>query len=166
MERTDEVLPGRDVDRGLAADRGATLTAVALASEVKASVVTADPNEQGLRALLNFGHTMGHAYEAASDYRVTHGEAVAIGLVFACALSEDLGLAPASIRADLERLLAKAGLPVRARIPRRAWQLLASDKKARAGKVRWILPRRIGRFSEVTDVADTALRAAAKVVES
>ena len=149
----------------LAADRGATLTAVALASEVKASVVTADPNEQGLRALLNFGHTMGHAYEAASEYRVTHGEAVALGLVFACALSEDLGLAPASIRADLERLLAKAGLPLRARIPRRAWQLLANDKKARAGKVRWILPRRIGRFSEVTDVGDRALRTAAKVVE-
>jgi 3-dehydroquinate synthase len=149
----------------LAAQHGPTLTAVALAAEVKASVVTADPNEQGLRALLNFGHTMGHAYEAASEYRVTHGEAVAIGLVFACALAETLDLAPASLRQDVERLLAKAGLAVRARIPRAAWTLLARDKKARAGKVRWILPRRIGRFSEVTDVSERALRAAAKVVE-
>ena len=149
----------------LSSEVGPTLTAVALAAEVKASVVTADPNEQGLRALLNFGHTMGHAYEAASEYRVTHGEAVAIGLVFACALAEALDLAPETIRHDAERLLAKAGLPVRARIPKAAWALLARDKKARAGKVRWILPRRIGRFSEVTDVGDRALRAAAKVVE-
>src|SRR5581483_9919068 len=136
----------------LRGDPGATLTAVTLSAEVKASVVTADPEERGLRALLNFGHTMGHAYEAAGGYRVTHGEAVAIGLVYACALGEVLGLTPPAIRADLERLLAKAGLGIRARIPRGAWALLARDKKVRAGKVRWILPRRIGRFSEVTDV--------------
>ena len=155
----------RAISGVLASEPGPTLTAVALAAEVKASVVTADPEEQGLRALLNFGHTMGHAYEAASEYRVTHGEAVAIGLVFACALAEALELAPDTIRRDAERLLAKAGLPVRARIPKAAWALLARDKKARAGKVRWILPRRIGRFSEVTDVGERALRAAAKVVE-
>lgn len=149
----------------LRAEAGPTLTAVTLSAEVKASVVTADPNERGLRALLNFGHTMGHAYETASGYRATHGEAVAIGLVYACALAETLGLAPASIRADLERLLTKAGLRIRARIPAGAWPLLARDKKVRAGQVRWILPRRIGRFSEVTDVGERALRAAARVVE-
>ncbi len=104
----------------LRADAGPTLTAVTLSAEVKASVVTADPNERGLRGLLNFGHTMGHAYETASGYRATHGESVAIGLVYACALAEALGLAPASLRTDLERLLAKAGLPIRARIPARA----------------------------------------------
>ena len=156
----------RAIPGALAGDRGPSLTAVALAAEVKASVVTADPLEQGLRALLNFGHTMGHAYEAASEYRVLHGEAVAVGMVFACALAEALDLAPETIRVDLERLLAKAALPGRARIPKTAWGLLARDKKARAGKVRWILPRRVGRFSEVTDVPDRALRAAAKVVES
>ena len=150
----------------LAGEVGPALTAVTLAAEVKASVVAADPRDQGLRELLNFGHTMGHAYEAASEYRVTHGEAVAIGLVFACALAEVLDLAPEALRSDLERSLAKAGLAVRARIPRAAWALLARDKKVRAGKVRWILPRRIGRFSEVTDVGDRALKAAARVVEA
>ncbi|HEU5288847.1 MAG TPA: 3-dehydroquinate synthase, partial [Candidatus Limnocylindria bacterium] len=150
----------------LAGDAGVALTAVTLAAEVKASVVTADPDERGLRALLNFGHTMGHAYEAASGYRVTHGEAVAVGLVYACALAEVLELAPAAIRSDVERLLLKAGLRIRAQIPRAAWALLARDKKVRAGKVRWILPRRIGRFSEVTDVGERALRAAARVVEA
>ncbi len=150
----------------LRCDVGATLTAVTLGAEVKASIVSADPTEQGLRALLNFGHTLGHAYETASGYRATHGEAVAIGLVYACALAESLDLAPARVRTDVERLLLKAGLRVRARIPRAAWALLARDKKVRAGKVRWILPRRIGRFSEVTDVREQALRAAARVVEA
>lgn len=155
----------RAIPRVLAGETGASLTAIALSAEVKASVVTADPTEQGLRALLNFGHTMGHAYETATGYRVRHGEAVAVGLVYACALAEVLGLAPAALRTDLERLLAKASLPVRARVPRDAWTLLRRDKKVRAGKLRWILPRRVGRFSEVTDVSDRDLRAAARILE-
>lgn len=155
----------RAIPRILAGDAGASLTAIALAAEVKASVVAADPTEQGLRALLNFGHTMGHAYETATGYRVRHGEAVALGMVYACALAEVLGLAPASLRTGLERSLAKAALPVRARIPAAAWPLLRRDKKVRAGQVRWILPRRIGRFSEVTDIGAPALRAAARILE-
>ena len=147
-------------------ETGPTLSSVTLAVEVKASVVTADPTEQGLRSLLNFGHTMGHAYEAATRYRVTHGEAVAIGMVYACALAERLDLVDERLRIDLERMLAKAGLPARAQIPSAAWALLSRDKKMRAGKVRWILPRRVGRFSEVTDVPDRTLRAAARVVEA
>jgi shikimate kinase/3-dehydroquinate synthase len=149
----------------LRAEVGPCITSVTLAAEVKASVVTADPDEQGLRAILNFGHTLGHAYEAASGYRVTHGEAVAVGLVFACALSESLGLAEMPLRERVEGLLAKAGLPTRAKIPAAAWTLIGRDKKVRAGKIRWILPRRIGRFSEVTDVPDRALRAATRIVE-
>jgi shikimate kinase/3-dehydroquinate synthase len=157
----ERAIPG--VLRG---ETGSTLSSVTLAVEVKASVVTADPTEQGLRSLLNFGHTLGHAYEAASHYRVTHGEAIAIGMVYACALAEKLDLVDERLRTDLERMLAKAGLPARARIPGAAWGLLSRDKKVRAGKVRWILPRRVGRFSEVTDVPDRTLRAAARVVEA
>lgn len=160
VAHVERAIPG--VLRG---EPGPTLTAVTLALEVKASVVTADPREQGLRSLLNFGHTMGHAVEAASGYRRTHGEAVSIGLVYAAALAERVGLADASVRGDLERLLTKAGLPVRARLPREVWTLIGRDKKARSGRVRWILPRRVGRFSEVTDVGEHALRAAARVVE-
>ena len=155
----------RAIPRVLAGETGASLTAIALSAEVKASVVTADPTEQGLRALLNFGHTMGHAYETATGYRVRHGEAVAVGLVYACALAEVLDLAPAALRTEMERLLAKASLPVRARLPRAAWALLQRDKKVRAGKIRWILPRRVGRFSEVTDVGERDLRAAARILE-
>jgi 3-dehydroquinate synthetase len=109
---------------------------------------------------------MGHAYEAASGYRVTHGEAIAVGMVFATALAERLDLTSPALRPQLEALLARAGLPIRARLPRAAWTFIARDKKARAGKLRWILPRRIGRFSEVTDVGERALRGAARAVEA
>ncbi len=156
----------RSLDGILRGDIGPQLTTVALAAEVKAGIVTLDPRETGLRELLNFGHTLGHAYEAASAYRVTHGEAVAIGLVFASALAETLGLAPRALRIDIERLLARARLPIRAHLTREVWTYLQRDKKARAGKVRWILPRRVGLFSEVTDVGDTTLRAAARLLQS
>ncbi len=155
----------RSLEPVLKGDLGPQLTTVALAATVKAGIVTLDLRESGLRELLNFGHTMGHAYEAASGYDVTHGEAVAVGMVFAAALSETLGLAPRSLRQELEALLLRAKLPIRATLPKRAWSFLQRDKKARAGRVRWILPRRVGLFSEVTDVDARSLRAAARVVE-
>src|SRR5438105_4040393 len=157
------------VERSAAAvvdgDLGPTLGAIALAVTVKGRIVAADEHETGLRELLNFGHTLRHAYEAACGYRVTHGEAVSVGMVFAAALAETLDLAPSSFRERLEALLRGAGLPIRATLPARTWSFLRADKKARRGSVRWILPRVIGRFSEVVDVAPRALRAAAAVVE-
>ncbi|MBI2324500.1 MAG: 3-dehydroquinate synthase [Chloroflexi bacterium] len=155
----------RSLERVLGHDLALATLLVSMSAEMKAAVVSADEREAGLRELLNFGHTLGHAYEAASGYRVTHGEAVAVGMVFATALAEELGLAARTLRPALEDLLGRARLPVRARIPARAWGLLGRDKKARAGKNRWILPRRVGRFSEVTDVAPRALERAARVVE-
>ncbi|TME31996.1 MAG: 3-dehydroquinate synthase [Chloroflexi bacterium] len=155
----------RSLENVRAGDLGAILAAVTIAAEVKGGIVSQDPRESGLRELLNFGHTMGHAYEAASGYRVTHGEAVAIGMVYATALAERLELTAPTLRPELENLLDRAALPKRARLPKAVWSYVLRDKKARAGKLRWILPRRIGRFSEVTDVGESALRAAARVVE-
>jgi len=148
-----------------AGDLGAVLARVTIAAEVKAGIVSQDPRESGLRELLNFGHTMGHAYEAASGYSPTHGEAVAIGMVYATALAERLelrrGHGPARVEALLERSRpSDAGAASEGRL-----ELRASDKKAREGRLRWILPRRIGQFSEVTDVGEPALRAAARIVE-
>jgi 3-dehydroquinate synthase len=155
----------RSLESVRAGDLGAILAAVTIAAEVKGAIVSRDPLESGLRELLNFGHTMGHAYEAASTYRVTHGEAVAIGMVYATALAEKLELTAPTVRQELEKLLGLAGLPTRARLPKTVWSFVLRDKKARAGKLRWILPRRIGRFSEVTDVGEPALRGAARIVE-
>jgi len=86
-------------------------------------------------------------------------------MVYATALAERLALASPALRPQLESVLARAALPTRARLPRAVWTYVLRDKKARAGKTRWILPRRIGRFSEVTDVSESALRAAARAVE-
>jgi len=155
----------RSLENVRAGDLGAILAAVTIAAEVKGGIVSQDPRESGLRELLNFGHTMGHAYEAASGYRVTHGEAVAIGMVYATALAEKLELTAPTFRQELESLLDRAALPKRTRLPNAVWSYVLQDKKARAGKLRWILPRRIGRFSEVTDVGEPALRAAARIVE-
>ena len=155
----------RSLERVRAGDLGAILGAITIAAEVKAGIVSQDPREAGLRELLNFGHTMGHAYEAATKYRVTHGEAVAVGMVYATALAERLGLTVPTVRPELENLLRRAALPTRAHLPTGVWSFVLQDKKARAGKLRWILPRRIGQFSEVTDVGEPALRAAARIVE-
>jgi len=154
----------RGLESVRAGDLGALLAAVTIAAEVKAAIVSQDPREAGLRELLNFGHTMGHAYESASGYRVTHGEAIAVGMVYATALAEVMGLASPALRPQLEQLLERATLPTRARLPSAVWSFVLRDKKARAGKLRWILPRRIGRFSEVIDVDERDLRAAARVV--
>jgi 3-dehydroquinate synthetase len=86
-------------------------------------------------------------------------------MVYATALAEGLDLASPALRPQLEALLERADLPTRARLPRAVWSFVLADKKARQGKLRWILPRRIGRFSEVTDVGERPLRAAARVVE-
>lgn len=155
----------RSAARVLGGDLGPSVGAIALAASLKAGIVGGDERERGARELLNFGHTFGHAYEAATRYRATHGEAVSIGMVFASALAEELELVSGGLRVRLERILVAAGLPVRARIPVATLRYLAQDKKVRSGRVRWILPRAIGRFSEVSAVGRGSLAAAARVVE-
>ncbi len=117
---------------------------------LKAEVVSADEREDGRRAILNFGHTIGHAIEASSGYGTyRHGEAVAIGMVAALKLaSRRTGLEVREV-ARVKRLLASIGLPERLRSPlaldalRRA---MAQDKKRLAGQVRFVLPEAIGRM--------------------
>src|SRR5947207_8270272 len=155
----------RSLESVRAGDLGAILAAVTIAAEVKAGIVSQDPRESGLRELLNFGHTMGHAYEASSGYRVTHGEAVAIGMVYATALAEKLDLTPPTLRPELEKLLVRAALPKRARLPEAAGRYVLGGQQAPAGQLRWLLARGSARFSEVTDVGVHALRAAARIVE-
>jgi 3-dehydroquinate synthase len=135
--------------------------AVSACVELKAGIVSRDEREEGERALLNLGHTLGHALEAISGFsgELLHGEAVAVGLHFAARLALRQGLLPASV---LERILAVAsvlGLPTTRRgLPvERALELMAKDKKARAGSVRFVLPRAIG-SCEVAQVPGDVLR--------
>ncbi len=113
------------------------------AVRIKAAYVAEDPRDAGLRHALNLGHTFAHGIEAASGYRVPHGEAVAAGLVAAARLGEDLGAAPPGTEARLERLLRRLGLPA-APPPdvdaRRVRDAMASDKKRRGGQPVFVLP--------------------------
>ncbi|NWG46728.1 MAG: 3-dehydroquinate synthase [Alphaproteobacteria bacterium] len=141
---------GRDV---LARVPGALTHAVATSVRAKAAIVAADEHETGARALLNLGHTFGHALEAETGYsdRLLHGEGVAIGMALAFRLSEALGLAPPGEAARVTAHLAACGLPASLRdvpgTPLPADRLLAhmaQDKKVDDGRITFILARRIG----------------------
>jgi 3-dehydroquinate synthase len=136
---------------------------VAGCCRLKADVVEHDEREEtGLRAVLNYGHTFAHAFEAAAGYGAwLHGEAVAAGMVCASALAERRGLIPADLTRRQIKILERFGLPV---APEKwdADSLLAtmhSDKKAVAGHLRFILPRRLGEVALFDDVPETDVRA-------
>jgi 3-dehydroquinate synthase len=114
---------------------------------IKAAVVEADEREAGVRMLLNFGHTLGHAVEALARYRgVLHGEAVAMGMAYAARHSERLGLAEAGTAARLVALLERLGLPTALPPhPRKAYlEALAVDKKKRDSRIHFVALRAIG----------------------
>lgn len=128
------------------------LHALERACAIKAEVVARDEREGGLRRLLNFGHTLAHAIEQHAGYSgILHGEAVAIGMVFAAERSEALGFAPAGTRDRLAALLERAGLPIRAPDrPRRAYlSAIAVDKKKQGGRIHFVVLDGIGSASTV-----------------
>jgi 3-dehydroquinate synthase len=130
------------LDELLARDRAALAHAVQRSCEIKAWVVGQDERESGLRAILNFGHTFGHAIEAGMGYGAwLHGEAVGCGMVLAADLSAELGLVPHGFAARLARLVARAGLPVQApAMPASRWlELMRVDKKAEGGEIRFVV---------------------------
>jgi 3-dehydroquinate synthase len=113
---------------------------------IKAGIVRRDERERGPRMILNYGHTIGHAIERATDYRLNHGEAIAIGMNLEAGMAVELGLCAEGVRGRQNDLLERLGLPLRGRFsPARAAAAMALDKKARSGRVRFVLPRSIGR---------------------
>ncbi len=124
-----------------------TIELLTRAIEVKTAIVERDPYERGERATLNLGHTFGHAYEVLSEYTLTHGEAVSIGIVTAARLSERLGIAATGLATHIESVLAAFGLPTTwdyASSPDEIWNMMQSDKKKAGKGLRFVLPRAIG----------------------
>lgn len=133
---------------------------VVKAVQVKREVVQNDPYEKGQRALLNLGHTFAHAIERVSDYRVSHGYAVAIGLVCAARLSATAGFCEPSLQQRIERLLERFFLPTRVPAGLDSHELLAamsSDKKKMHGRLRFVLMRDIGDAFVTPDVPTEAV---------
>ena len=115
--------------------------------EIKAAVVSQDERESGRRAILNAGHTVAHALEATSSFRLSHGEAVALGLIAECGLAERLEIAAGDVRARLTSVLGRLGLPVR--LPQKldrgaVLDRMSSDKKNRGAEIHCALVERVG----------------------
>ncbi len=136
------------LDALLARDAAALAHAVRRSCEIKAEVVGQDERESGLRAILNFGHTFGHAIEAGLGYgQWLHGEAIGCGMVMASRLSAELGLMPAAFVERIERLVHRAGLPVLGPplAADRYLELMSLDKKAEARSIRFVVIEALGR---------------------
>ena len=141
LERDHGAVSARDVD--------ALERVVRRSVEIKAAVVAADEREAGRRAVLNFGHTVGHAIEATAGYAALHGEAVAIGMTYEARLAELLGIAERGTADRVARLLQRYSLPLELPESATVDGLVAAmqlDKKARAGAVRFALPETVGRM--------------------
>jgi len=152
-----------NVEKILRRDRAALTHAVRRSCELKAAIVAADEREAGARALLNFGHTFGHAIEAATGYGAwLHGEAVAAGMVMAAQLSHLQGLVSREDVQRVKNLVARAGLPVKgpAIAPDELMALMSVDKKAAAGKVRFVVLKALGAAELRGGMAEPNVRAA------
>lgn len=145
-------------------DPGVLAWIVGRCAAYKAGVVAGDEREAGERMVLNYGHTIGHGIEAAAGYRgLTHGEAVAVGMTLEARLGARLGICDAGLVDRQTRVLASLGLPVRLAAlargnppaPDRVLAAMAYDKKARAGRLRFVLPAALGRTVLQDDVAPT-----------
>ena len=133
---------------------------IARSLAVKAKIVEEDPFEQGRRSVLNLGHTLGHALEAVSGFRLGHGEAVSIGIAAAGRLAVAKGLADESLTHRIDTVLMGWGLPVRC--PgydiESIWEAMKRDKKRQALRMRWVLPRAVGDVGICDDITPDQVR--------
>lgn len=150
-------------DAVLALDSDAISHVIARSCEIKAAVVSQDEKEAGLRAILNFGHTLGHAIEKETAYKVyDHGEAVAIGMVGAAKISQKLGMIDEKIVDDMEKLLTSMNLPIKAKNcdPEKIYADIFHDKKTINGTVNWVLLKDIGKVCLSKDVPANVVKEA------
>ncbi|HEX7326931.1 MAG TPA: 3-dehydroquinate synthase family protein, partial [Casimicrobiaceae bacterium] len=153
----------RNLKSLLARDTESLMHAIRRSCEIKAEIVAADERESGVRALLNFGHTFGHAIEAAEGYgNWLHGEAVAAGMIIAAKLSVDRCGLHAADAARLAAVIAAAGLPVAPpSISLERWlELMHRDKKVAGGVLRFVLLEALGRAVVRGGIAEADLLAA------
>jgi 3-dehydroquinate synthase len=148
----------KERNRLLAGDRAMLESVVFRCVTAKALVVAKDERERGPRAILNYGHTAGHALEAASGFRISHGRAVAFGMRVAAQIAFSMDLCSKRVVESQDELLTAYGLPdKRPHVdPARVLAAIPRDKKARRGKVAWVLPRRLGR-AEIGHAVPSAL---------
>lgn len=129
---------------------------------IKADVVEQDEKENGLRAILNFGHTIGHAVESAYDFKMTHGECVGIGMVGASYIAYKRNMIDESTLNRIENVLDMYGFKIRVDLPEKevVYGYMQKDKKKIAGKLKFVLPTKVGEVMQTTDVSKDEIFAA------
>jgi shikimate kinase/3-dehydroquinate synthase len=148
----------------LRADEPARYAIVERSARLKLAVCDRDPFDAGERRTLNLGHTIGHALEIESGYRLPHGAAVALGLRGVATIAANRG-GDSELLPRLDALLNDLGFALRRTFnDRRVRDAMLGDKKRRAGRQRWILPMGIGSVVEVDDVTDAELRRALRAI--
>ncbi len=152
-----EQLERGDLERLLALDPAVLTDIAAQCVALKARVVEQDElDKKGIRNVLNFGHTIGHALELGADYALTHGEAIAIGMIAATRLAVRLELCPPAFLDRLQKLIARGGLPesfpAHAALFDRIIRAMQMDKKFREGKNVFVLPTSVGAWRQVENV--------------
>lgn len=156
------------VDALRARDEDAVAELIARNCELKAKIVVQDEREAGLRAVLNHGHTVGHAIEHLLEYRLRHGECVALGMVAENELACNRGLLDPVTSRRIGELLSRLGLPTRLPYPVDADDVIQAcrlDKKARGGAFNFVLIRQIGGPVQVTDVSEAELARALRPIQ-
>jgi 3-dehydroquinate synthase len=147
-----------NLDKIKSLDNKALEEIVFRSAKIKVEIVEKDEKDLGLRAILNYGHTVGHAIESASDFKVEHGKAVAIGMLAAAKISNRMGILDKNELLRLKSLIERAGLPTK--IPnlkvKEIIQTIKHDKKILRGKIRFVLPKLIGRVF-ITDEVSLSL---------
>ena len=121
---------------------------------IKAAVVENDEKENGLRAILNFGHTIGHAVESAFNFKMTHGECVGIGMIAAAYIAKERNMIDIETLSRVESILTLYGFKTRVTLPpsEKVMEYMQKDKKKIAGKLKFVLPTEIGAVMQTTDV--------------
>lgn len=157
------------VDGILGREEGVMEELIARNCEIKAGVVERDEREErGIRECLNFGHTVGHAIEKAAEYALRHGECVGLGMLAALKISAGRGMISERIEERVRALMERVGLPVK--VPEevskeRIMELMGADKKARGGRVRFVLLEGVGAWKLVGDVGEREIEEGIGVVE-
>jgi len=148
----------RSLDKIKSLDDRALEEIVFRSARIKAEVVEKDEKDLGLRSILNYGHTVGHAIESALDFKIAHGRAVAVGMLVAGRISNKLGMLDKNELIRLEDVIGRAGLPTA--VPNlkleKVIQAIEHDKKILRGKIRFVLPRAIGEVF-ITDEVSLSL---------
>ena len=134
---------------------------------IKANVVMNDERENGLRAILNFGHTIGHAAESAFDFELTHGECVGLGMIAASHIAEGRGLITSEQLNEMISVLDGYGFRTKIKLPEyaRIMEFMRNDKKKVSGKLKFVLPVSIGEVVQVTDVTEDKIISALEFID-